>query len=361
MLTIQENISLKSYNTFQVDAKARFFVEIEKEEDIQSLVKNEVWATYPHLILGGGANMLFTKDYEWIIVKVALKGKEILSDNEDTVLIKCWAGEDWHETMMWILEQGYVWVENLVFIPWLVGAAPVGNIGAYGKEAKDIISEVEGIDLTTWTKKMLSNEDCQFAYRDSIFKRDFKGRFLVTSVTFHLQKDSPDYKPDTQYKDLQAAIEKKWWEQVSGLEVAYLIIELRKNKLPDRHSIGTAGSFFKNPIITQEHYDELIKEYPTLIGREVKKELRHLTLNTLPTGRQVKHSTLVKLSAGQLIDLAGMKWYQQGHVSISAQHALVLLNDGEGTGADIVQLAEYIQDKVSQQFGVRLDPEVLYV
>ena len=355
MLTIQENVSLKPYNTFQVDAKARFFVEIEREEDIESLVKNKVWTQYPHLLLGGGANVLFTKDYEGLVVKIALKWRKILSDENATVLIKCGAGEDWHETMMWILEQGYVWCENLVYIPGLVGSAPVGNIWAYGKEAKDIIYEVEGIDLVTWEKKILSNENCEFVYRDSIFKHALKDSFLITSVTFHVQKDTPDYKPNIAYKDLQEEISKKWLGQVSGLEVAQIIIEIRKQKLPDRHTIWTAGSFFKNPVITQEHYDSLKEKYPTLISREVTQQLlQHLPFST-------QHSTLVKLSAGQLIDLAGLKGYTQGHVCISPQHALVLLNDGEGTGEDIVQLASSIQKKIEQAFAVLLDPEVIYI
>jgi len=342
-MQIQKNISLKQYNTFQIDAKAKFFAEVKSKEEIQSLISNEVWTRYPHLILGGGANILFTKDYEGLVVKVSLLGKEIIEEKDGFVSVKAGAGEDWHETMMRMLEQGIVGCENLVYIPWTVGSAPVGNIGAYGKEAKDIIFSVEWIDLISGETKVLSNTECEFDYRESIFKREFKGRFLITSVIFQLQKETPGYQADIAYKDIQQAIASQWLGNISGLEVAKMIIEIRKKKLPDRHEVWTAGSFFKNPVIDQEHYNTLVQKYPDLIWWEI---------NNLQS---------IKLSAGQVIDLAGLKWYREGHVGVSEHHALVLINYGWWTGDAIVHLAEMIQKKVLSQFGIHLEPEVLYV
>jgi len=342
-MQIQENISLKKYNTFQIDAKAAFFVEVKNNEDIQQLVSNEVWTRYPHLILGGGANILFTKDYAGLVVKVSLLWKEITEEKNNFIYVKVGAGEDWHETMMWMLEQKLVWCENLVYIPGTVGSAPVGNIWAYGKEAKDIIFSVEWVDLISGETKVLSNAECEFAYRDSIFKHDLKGRFLVTSVICKLQKETPEYQPDIEYKDIQQAMASQSLEKVSGLELANIIIELRKKKLPDRHEVWTAGSFFKNPIVDKSDYDNLLQKYPELIWWPTDELLR------------------IKLSAGQLIDLAGLKWYREWYVGVSENHALVLINYGWGTGANIVKLAKTIQKKVLSQFGIRLEPEVLYV
>lgn len=334
---------MKPYNTFQIDTKAAFFVEVKNEEDIQLLISNEVRTSHPHLILGGGANVLFTKDYDGLVVKVSLLWKEILQEKNGFVYVKAGAGEDRHETMMRMLNQGLVWCENLVYIPWQVGSAPVGNIWAYGKEAKDIIFSVEAIDLATWEKKVFSNAECTFAYRDSMFKHQEKGRYLITSVVFQLQRATDDYAPDTQYKDIQQAIASQSLTKVSGLEVAHMIIEIRKKKLPDRHEIWTAGSFFKNPVIDKSHYDELLEKFPTLIWREISE------------------ANAYKLSAGQLIELAGMKWYRQWDAGVSPDHALVLLNYGSATGNDMIHLAELTQKKVLEQFDVQLEPEVLYV
>ena len=342
-MQIQENVSLKNYNTFQIDAKAAFFVEITNEDDIKNLISNDVRTSHPHIILGGGANMLFTKDYNGLVVKVSLLWKQILEEKDGFIYVKVGAGEDRHETMMRMLDQGFVWCENLVYIPWQVGSAPVGNIWAYGKEAKDIIFSVEIIDLKTGDKKVLSNTECEFAYRDSVFKHEAKDRFLITVVIFQMQKDSVDYQPDVEYRDIQQALASQWVEKVSGLELANMIIEIRKHKLPDRHEIWTAGSFFKNPIVEKNDYDNLLQKYPELIWWPMEEILK------------------VKLSAGQLIELAGMKWHRQWYVGVSEKHALVLINYWWWTGANILKLAKTIQKKVLSQFAVRLEPEVLFV
>lgn len=339
---LQTQKSLKSYHTFQVEVLAKFFVEITKEEDIYWLISQDVWTRYPHVILGAWANLLFTQDYEGIVVKISLLGKDILGEVGESTHIRVSAWEDRHAAMMWMLGQWYVWCENLVYIPGQVGAAPIGNIWAYGKEAKDIIYQVEAIDLSNGEKHLFTNDQCKFAYRDSIFKSS-PGRFLITAVIFTLQKYHSGYQPDVSYQDIQDMIVDQWLSNLSALDVAALITTIRQKKLPDRHSIWTAGSFFKNPIVEKELYQKLVQKYPQLIWWPLSRD-------NLP---------YIKLSAGQLIEMSWYKWYRKGAVWVSEKHALVLLHYGWWKGSDIVDLFQTIQKKVKQQFAVDLEPEVL--
>ena len=348
-MDIQKNISLKPYNTFAVDVQADFFVEVKHEQDIFDLISTDVFASQPHLILGGGANILFTKNYNGLVIKDSLIGKEVLREEDDTVYVKVAAGEIRHDFIMRTLEQGYVGAENMVLIPSTVGAAPFGNIGAYGKEAKDIIHEVAGIDLTTWEKKVWNNSECRFAYRDSIFKNELKGKVFITAVTFALQKQTNDYVPNIQYNDIQNLIGERNIDptEITALQVANLIIEIREKKLPDRTKIGTAGSFFKNPIVTKEQYEILLVKYPELKGNEVH-------------GSEfwILHSAF-KLSAGQLIELAGFKGKTIGNVGTYQNHALIIVNNGGASGPEIRAFAQSIQSKVQELFGVMLESEVI--
>lgn len=348
-MDIQKNISLKPYNTFAVDVQADFFVEVKHEQDIFDLISTDVFASQPHLILGGGANILFTKNYNGLVIKDSLIGKEVLREEDDTVYVKVAAGEIRHDFIMRTLEQGYVGAENMVLIPSTVGAAPFGNIGAYGKEAKDIIFEVEGIDLTTWEKKVWNNSECRFAYRDSIFKNELKGKVFITAVTFALQKQTNDYVPNIQYNDIQNIIGNLWIDpaEIMAQQVANIIIEIREKKLPDRTKIGTAGSFFKNPIVTKEQYEILLVKYPQLKWNEVHGS-EFWTL----------HSAF-KLSAGQLIELAGFKGKTIGNVGTYQNHALIIVNNGGASGPEIRAFAQSIQSKVQEMFGVMLEPEVI--
>lgn len=354
-MEIQKNISLKTYNTFAVDVQADNFVEIKNEEEIFDLIWTDVFATQSHLILGGGANILFTKNYEWLVIKISLLGKKIIKEEDNKVYIKVGAGENWHDFIMWTLEQWYVGAENLVLIPGEVWSAPVGNIWAYGKETKDIVYEVEGILLDTKEKKTRSNEECAFAYRDSIFKKELKNKVIITAVTFVLEKNSADYVPNIQYNDIQNSI----WAlaidptEITAQEVANIIIEIREWKLPDWKKIGTAWSFFKNPIITKEHYEKLLVTYPELKWNEVHGS-ESCILNWIPQG-----GTAFKLSAGQLIDLAGCKWISEWPVGTYNNHALIIVNNGGATGEEIRAFAQSIQKKVLELFDVQLEPEVI--
>jgi len=384
MIDIQKNISLKPYNTFAVDVQADFFTEVKNEQDILDLISNDIFTTQPHLILGWGANILFTKDYNGLVVKVSLMGKEVVKEEDNTVYVKVWAGENRHEVMMWSLEQWYVWWENLVSIPGQVWSAPVGNIGAYGKEAKDIIFEVEWIDIATKEKKVRTNNECAFGYRESIFKHELKDKFIITAVTFvfikrcnenlkpsedfhdiefipttldasssnevkklkiskadRCEKQSSDYIPNIQYNDIQERIVHLWIDPstITAQEVANIIINIREGKLPDRKKIGTAGSFFKNPVVEKDQFENLLVKYPQLKWNEVANG--------------------IKLSAGQLIEMAGYKWKSEWPVSTYDKHALIIVNNGGASGPEIRAFAQAIEKKVLELFDVSLEPEVI--
>ncbi len=341
MMEIQEQFSLKAYNTFAVDVLADFFVEVYTEQDIFDLISLDVFATHPHLILWAGANILFTKNYPGLVIKIDLLGKEIVQEDTDNVWVKVGAGEDRHEFIMRSLEHWYVWGENMVLIPGQVGSAPVGNIGAYGKETKDIVYEVEWIDIVTKEKKVRTNAECQFGYRESIFKHALQDKIIITAVTFVFTKESPEYIPNIQYADIQHRIVAQGLDPLSitAQEVADSIITIRESKLPDRRKIWTAGSFFKNPIITQKEYDLLLQKYPEIKWNAV--------------------SDKIKLSAGQLIELAGYKWKQVGAVATYVKHALIIVNMGGASGAEVRAFAQSIQAKVKEMFDVTLEPEVI--
>ncbi len=348
-MDIQKNISLKPYNTFAVDVQADFFAEVKHEQDILDLISNDIFSTQPHLILGGGANILFTKDYTWLVVKVSLMGKEIVKEEDNNIYIKVGAGENRHEVMMWSLEQWFVWWENLVSIPGQVWSAPVGNIGAYGKEAKDIIYAVEWIDIATKEKKVRTHNECAFEYRESIFKHDLKNKVIITAVTFKFEQQSSDYIPNIQYHDIQERIATLWINpsKITAQEVANIITYIREGKLPDRKKIGTAGSFFKNPVIEKDQFEKLLVKYPQLKWTEVYNS-EFWTMNSA-----------FKLSAGQLIELAGYKWKSEWSVATYDKHALIIVNNGGASGPEIRAFAQAIQKKILELFDVELEPEVI--
>jgi len=327
MITLQENISLKNFNTFHIDVKARFFVEIKSEDAFVELMQSDIWNQYPHFFLWWGANILFTQDFEGIVIKNSLMGKHIIKEDDASVLVKIWSGEWWPAFVNRCVGQWYQWLEKMALIPWTIWWSAVGNIGAYGAEAKDVIYEVEYIDIENAQRKILTNTECKFAYRESVFKHDLKEKVFITSVIFALQKvkDTAPLK--------QAVAE---------------IVAQRQAKLPDPAQVGTAWSFFKNPIITPQAFGILKEKYPELISFPV-------TTTDTPAG------DYVKLAAGQLIELCGLKWYTMWNVGVSSQHALVLINLGNGTGEEMLALAHHVLSEVKKNFWITLDPEVIII
>lgn len=344
MLDIKQNISLKDLNTFHIDQSARYFVEIDNISDMHQILDSEIYHQNEHFILWWGANVLFKSDFPGLIIKVNILSREILQENNDEIIIKVWAWEDRHQFLMWCVENNYAGIENLVYIPWTVWACPIQNIWAYGAEVSQSIHQVFWINLESKTELILDNPECKFSYRNSIFKNELKNKFIITHVSFRLKKVKPDYKLNLNYKDVLQKIQdyNLKVEELSIKNLANIIMEIRKTKLPDRHQIGTAWSFFQNPIISREKYTILKKQYSDLVWFDVDQDN-------------------IKLSAGQLIEACGFKWYRDWDAWVYINHALVLVNYANAKWKDIIALAENIQYKVNEIFDVKLSPEVNYI
>ena len=336
---MKQNISLSIYNTFGFDVKARFFERITSIEDLLAVL-NE-YDDKPKIILGGGSNVLFLNDFDGVVLYNDIQGKEIVSETEDTVRIEVMGGENWHDLVMWAVENNYGGIENLALIPGKVGTAPMQNIGAYGVEVKDVIEQVNFIDIQTGKFYMYDNKECDFGYRHSVFKqRENKGKYYITSVILKLRKKN--HRLRTQYGAIQQVLAQKHIVHPNIKDIAEAVIEIRRSKLPDPMQIGNAGSFFKNPFVKRTLAKQLQKKYPDM-----------------PV-YQTDNDDEVKIPAGWLIDRAGWKGKRFGHVGVHKKQALVLVNYGGGTGLEIKKLAEDIILDVKNKYGIELTPEVNY-
>ncbi|MCF7835166.1 UDP-N-acetylmuramate dehydrogenase [Candidatus Gracilibacteria bacterium] len=342
LMIIQENISLKNYNTLGIEAKAKFFVVIKSEEELVELLDNKIWIENKRFILGGGANTLFKSDFDGLVVKNEMMGKEIIKEEGNDVQVRIGAGEDWPEFVDWCVEKNIGGIENLAMIPGCVGASPIGNIGAYGVEVKDLIESVEGINLESKEKKIYKNSECKFGYRDSIFKNELKDKFVVTGVIWKLKIANENYELNINYSDIKRKIDESNINiaNLSVKDIAAMIRDIRNNKLPDWKVIGTAGSFFKNPVVNKSEFEKLKEKYDNLLGFDFEDK--------------------IKLSAGQLIEMAGFKGMKVGNAGTYQYHALIIINEG-GSGQEVMEFASSIQSKVKEMFGVDLEPEVNYV
>lgn len=346
MMQIQKNIDLKLYNTLQIPVKAKYFVRIKNESDIFELMESDLWKSEKHSILNGGSNTLFTQYFEGIVVKIETKWKKILKSENNLAIIEVAAGENRSDFVERACENNYSGIENLVDIPWNVGTAPVSNIWAYGTEVSGVIYELEWIDLATWKKKIFKKSECEFGYRTSIFKYRLRNQFLVTKVGFLLSIVDENYQPNIWYADIQKLIEQKWINPKTPKEVAEIVREIRANKLPDWHEIWTAWSFFSNPIISLKERAELEKSFPELSHHEC-----------VEFGEKK-----MKLSAGQLIDQCGLKWWRISNWTAWTyeKHALILINEW-WSADDVLEAMHYIQKSVENKFWVQLEPEVVLV
>ena len=341
-MQIQQNISLKNYNTLWVDAKAKFFVVIKNEDEILELIQNKIRKENKRLVLWWWANTLFKSDFDGLIVKNEIMWKEIIDETGKKILLQVWAGEDRPEFVNRCVSHNYGWIENLALIPWCVWAAPIGNIWAYWVEVKDIIHQVRWINIDTGELQIFDNSECQFGYRDSIFKNQYKDKILVTHVIWDLTKANTDYIFNIDYADIKRKIDQGNINiaKLTVKDVADMIAEIRNGKLPDYKNIWTAGSFFKNPVVSKQNFEQLKTRYDNLLWFDFEWE--------------------IKLSAWQLIEMAGFKWVKENKVGTYQYHALVIINQW-WSGQDIINFASKIQSKVKEMFGVSLDPEVNYV
>lgn len=328
--------NLLPYNTFGISALASQFVEVNSVTPLQNLIQEKLISENPFLILGGGSNILFTKNYEGLVLKNNLKGIEVSRENENYVWLKAAAGEVWHELVMYCVNKNWGGIENLSLIPGTVGAAPMQNIGAYGVEIKDTFEELEAVNIQTGKLEKFNNEQCKFGYRESIFKHEAKGRYFITTVTFKLKKNPV---LNTSYGDIETLLKEWKIDKPTIADVSKAVIAIRQSKLPDPALLGNAGSFFKNPVIEISQFEKLQKNYPTLKSFPA------------PNGK-------VKISAAWLIEQAGWKGKRLGNIGVHEKQALVLVNYGGGTGEELIDLAYKIIDSVKEKFEVVLTPEV---
>ena len=328
--------NLLPYNTFGISALASQVVEVNSVLQLQNLIQEKAILEEPFLILGGGSNILFIKNYEGLVLKNNLKGIEVSRENENYVWLKAAGGEVWHELVMFCVNKNWGGIENLSLIPGTVGAAPMQNIGAYGVEIKDTFEELEAINIQTGELEKFNNEQCKFGYRESIFKHEAKGRYFITSVTFKLNK-----KPDlnTSYGDIETLLKEWHIAKPTIADVSKAVIAIRQSKLPDPVLLGNAGSFFKNPVIEFSVFEKLQKNNPTL--------------KSFPAA-----DGKVKIPAAWLIEQAGWKGKRFENIGVHEKQALVLVNYGGGTGKELIDLAYKIIDSVKAKFGVALTPEV---
>lgn len=336
-MTIKQNYSLKNHNTFGINAIAEHFVSIETTEELADFLTKSSLRDDVKLVLGGGSNMLLTQDIKGTILHIDIRGKRIIEETETHTLIEAGAGENWHGVVLWALENNLGGIENLSLIPGNIGTAPVQNIGAYGVELKDTFHSLDAISVSDGSVRSFSLNDCAFGYRDSIFKGQEKGKFIITHVRLWLKK--PPHNVSTHYGAIQTELSQMGVIQPTIRDISKAVIAIRQSKLPDPKELGNSGSFFKNPIVPDSQAQKLKETYPELPTYDASSGFK-------------------KVAAGWLIEKAGLKGYRAGDAGVHAKQALVLVNYGSATGAEILALAHYVIDTVSARFGIILEAEV---
>lgn len=333
---MQFHTSLKPYNTFGIDVKATQFVDISSIEQLKNRIlenNNQL----PLFVLSGGSNMLLTKDVDALVLHINTKGIEVINEDNEFVWVKAQAGEIWHDFVLQTIGLNLGGLENLSLIPGKVGSSPIQNIGAYGVEIKDTMHSLEALNLASLEIETFTNNDCHFGYRESVFKNELKGSYIITSVTFKLKKIP--HILHTSYGAIQQELDAQNIQKPTIKDVSNAVIAIRQSKLPDPKEIGNSGSFFKNPIISKELYHQLIEQNP---------EIPHYPVN----------ETEVKVPAGWLIEHSGLKGFRKGDAGVHTKQALVLVNYGNASGQELIDMAHYVQQTVFEKFGIHINPEV---
>ncbi|MES2023839.1 MAG: UDP-N-acetylmuramate dehydrogenase [Patescibacteria group bacterium] len=335
-MEIIKDYDLKDLNTFGVHARAKYFVTLEREEDLPELFNLSEFKNNQKLFLGGGSNILFTKDFDGIVILNKLKGIEVVSEDTESVFIKCMGGEIWDDLVQFTVERGLWGIENLALVPGTAGAAPMQNIGAYGVELKNTLEDIEAYDIESGEKKVFKNAECEFGYRDSIFKSKVKGKYFITAITIKLSKIS---KPNISYKILENYLKENNIEVKSSKDVSIAVSAIRRSKLPyNTKVLGNAGSFFKNVYVSRQKLAELLSTYPDLSFFEEGEK--------------------IKINSGWLVEKCGWKGKKVGNVGVHEKQALVLINYGGATGEEIINFANQIIDSVKEKFNLQIVPEV---
>jgi len=338
-MQIESGVSLKPYSTFGLPAVAHTLVRVTSDADVRRVVDHPTLGLAPKFVLGGGSNIILTRDMPQLVLKVEVMGRRLVEERADAWIVEAGAGENWHEFVLWTLAQGHPGLENLALIPGTVGAAPVQNIGAYGLELQDRFESLDAVDLVTGRSVTLGAAICAFGYRDSVFKHSLAGRTVITRVRFRLPKA---WRPVLGYLELERKQNETGIARPSAQQIADWVIAIRRAKLPDPALIGNAGSFFKNPVVTPEQCRDIIGRDPAVVHYPMA-------------------DGSVKLAAGWLIDACGWKGKTVGGAAVYEKQALVLVNRGGAIGAEVMTLARAIQESVYGRFGIRLEPEPVVV
>ncbi|MFT3795553.1 UDP-N-acetylmuramate dehydrogenase [Flavobacterium sp.] len=334
-MQIQNDFSLKKYNTFGIEAKAKQFVAVHSTDELREVLKQH--PNDKKFILGGGSNMLLTQDVDALVIHVDLKGKRVVSQDEDFVTVEAQAGENWHGFVLWTIGQNFGGLENMSLIPGNVGTTPIQNIGAYGTEIKDTFVSCDAMEIATQKIHTFTNAECRFGYRESVFKQELKNRYIITSVQFKLTKRN--HKINTSYGDIMAELAKQNIDTPQLKDVSNAVIAIRQSKLPDPKELGNSGSFFKNPIISKTDFDQVQAKFPDIKFFPVSE-------------------TEVKVPAGWLIEQAGFKGMRFGDAGVHKNQALVLVNYGHASGQDILNVSKEIQRTILEKFGIAIEAEV---
>jgi UDP-N-acetylmuramate dehydrogenase len=338
-LTVEHGANLKPFNTFGLPCVAQTLVRITSDADVRRVVDDPILGPGPKFILGGGSNLVLTRDINACVLKIEVLGKRLLEARDDAWIIEVGAGESWHDTVQWCLDQGYPGLENMALIPGTVGAAPVQNIGAYGMELKDRFESLDAVDLITGRSITMMADQCRFGYRDSVFKQHLAGKSVITRVRLRLPRP---WTPLLGYLELERKVAETGTPHPSAQQIFQWVCDIRKAKLPDPAVIGNAGSFFKNPVVTPEQCRDIINRDPEIVHYPMA-------------------DGSFKLAAGWMIDACGWKGKSIGRAGVYTRQALVLVNHGGASGAEVVTLARAIQESVYGRFGIRLEPEPVVV
>lgn len=333
-MQVEQNISLRQYNTFGIDVKAKLFSSFRNQEELAELLTAN--SKLPIILLGGGSNILFTKNVEGLVLKNDIIGIDLIKEDANHVYVKAGAGENWHQFVLYTLQRNWAGLENLALIPGNIGASPMQNIGAYGVEIKELFDELEAYHKKDKKIHTFSANDCEFGYRDSAFKKKYKNEFVILNVTYRLNK-KPHF--NTSYGAIEQELQKMGVKELSIQAISQAVINIRTSKLPDPSKIGNAGSFFKNPEITDKQFKKLQSAFPGIIGYPLQNG------NT-------------KLAAGWMIEQCGWKGIRRGNAGVHTQQALVLVNYGNATGKEIQDISEEILQSVKRKFGIQLEREV---
>ena len=333
---IKSDVSLKAFNTFGIDAYARLFAQANNEDHVRAVIESQDFLSNTNLVLGGGSNVLFTKNFDGIVLQNNIQGIDLVEENDAHVLVKVGGGVVWHEFVLYCLKKGWNGIENLSLIPGSVGASPMQNIGAYGVEIKELFHELEAIHLKSGEIHYFKASDCDFGYRESVFKNKFKGEYLISRVTYKLSKKEAF---NVSYGAIEKQLDIMGIQELTAVAISAAVIAIRQSKLPDPKKIGNSGSFFKNPIVTELVYDSVKENFPDVVGYPAKNG--HM-----------------KLAAGWLIDQAGWKGKTFGNYGVHKNQALVLVNYGGAKGGEIYDLSEEILTSIKEKFSVQLEREV---